>query len=236
MRPPRGGSIAASGDRSSAVPTWTAVAPSVIAAATLRPSAIAPVAMIGMSRWSANRGEQGEEPTLMRSAASGSKLRDGRRFHALGDDRVGAGFLGGERVVESGGAGEPGGALVVQALDEVGREQSHDRGDDGGVRREHGLGLLCEVRTRGAGPRRSAEPVQERGGGVDRGRVVARLVRDPDVELQRSGRRGAKPSCPLGDLVRMVEYDPGGAHAAGPGDRRPRVRVGRRRHRCLQNR
>ena len=74
--PPAGGPACRfrSRARSSAVPTCTALAPNVSAAASPRPSAIPPAATTGTSRRSANRGEQGEKPTSVRSAAAGSKL------------------------------------------------------------------------------------------------------------------------------------------------------------------
>ena len=76
--------------------------PNVSAAATLRPSAIPPVAMLGTSRWSANRGQH-EEPDLDPFGGVGVEAAAAAaRLHALGDDRVGAGALDGKRLVESG--------------------------------------------------------------------------------------------------------------------------------------
>ena len=103
-------------------------------------------------------------------------------------------------------------------------------------RREHGLALLAEVRTGRAGRRRSAEPAEERGGGVDAGSVLARRVRDPDVELQAPADVGAEPSRPLGDPVRVVEHHPGGAHPTGLGDGDGELGRAGTRHRRLQDR
>ena len=97
------------------MPTWTAVAPSVSAAATPRPSAIPPAAMIGTSRWSANRGSSAKSRRRPFGGVGVEAAAMAACLHALGDDRVGAGVLGGERLVESGGAGEPGDAVGVQA-------------------------------------------------------------------------------------------------------------------------
>ena len=102
------------GQRSSAVPTCTALAPSVNAAATPRPSAIPPgshdryLEVVGEPR------QEREEPdvgalggVLVERAAMAAGL------HALSDDRVRAGLLGGKRLLQRGGTGEPGDVLLV---------------------------------------------------------------------------------------------------------------------------
>ncbi len=65
--------VFASGLRSRAVPTVTALAPSVSAAAIVRPSAMPPAATTGTSTASATAGSSAKSPTERRSASLASK-------------------------------------------------------------------------------------------------------------------------------------------------------------------
>lgn len=100
--------IPVSGQRSSAVPICTALAPRASAAATPRPSAIPPAAMTGTRRWSTRRGSSVNSPTDVRSAVSGSNApRCPPASIPWATIASAPGLLGGQRLGQRGGAGEP---------------------------------------------------------------------------------------------------------------------------------
>ena len=97
------------------MPICTALAPSVSAAATPRPSAMPPVATTGTDEPVGEPRQQGEQAdglALGRGGVEGAAMAAG--LDALGDDHVGAGRLGRPRLGDRGGAGEPGDAARLQ--------------------------------------------------------------------------------------------------------------------------
>src|ERR1700753_2301803 len=67
-------------------------------------------------------------------------------FAALGDDGIGSGALGGERLVERRRGGEPAYALLLEPTDELLRKETHDRGDHWRREFEERLALPGEIR------------------------------------------------------------------------------------------
>jgi hypothetical protein len=138
------------------------------------------------------------------------------RLQPLRHHGVGPGLLRGERLVEGGGAGEPGHAGVVQPPHVLRPEQAHDRRRRGRSGGEDRLALRIEVRCRRPGPAGRPEPRQGVAGRRHAGGVVDGRVGHPHVELQRAARQRVELLGPARDPLRRVQHDPGRAHAPAP--------------------
>ncbi|MCW0462716.1 hypothetical protein NB717_003784 [Xanthomonas sacchari] len=158
----------------------------------------------------------------------------------LRDHRIGTGGLRGQRLVQGGGAGEPGDPGLLQALHLVRPEQAHDRRGHCRPRREQGLELGIEIggrRIAGGGVDRRS-PGREKGAHLGLGGGIARggRIRHPQVDLCRPAAGGAERIHPRHDVLRRRQHRAHRPHAASRGDRgRQRHRAGTR-HRAEQDR
>jgi hypothetical protein len=110
-----GGSFASELRRKPA-PICAAEAPSSKAAATPRASAMPPIAITGKLHRVDHRRQQREQTDLRRLGHSGvERAAMAARFHALRDDRVGAGGLGGFCLGDRRDGGEPSDPLGLRA-------------------------------------------------------------------------------------------------------------------------
>ena len=128
MAAAQAGWIAASGLRRKAVPSCTALAPRVSAAAMPRPSMMPPAATTGDAhRVPPPAGSRDKES---RPGSLGGGILEGAamaaRLGALRHHGIGAGGLGGAGLGDGGGVADPGDAARLQPRRELGREDAHD--------------------------------------------------------------------------------------------------------------
>lgn len=122
---------------------------------------------------------------------------------SLGDDRLGAGSLGGAGLGNGGGGGEPANAALFQRVDLIGAEKTHD----GRGNRRCGLEDCVELRVEihcqraiGRGGGLGAEAGQKaRLRGLKARIAAGRSIRHPEVDLECARRLLAKPRRPVGD-------------------------------------
>ena len=237
-----GGSFA-SGQRRKPVPICAAEAPSISAAAMPRASAMPPVATTGTRTASTTAGSRANRPTSSACACSDRGAAMAAGLHALRHDHLGARSLRGPCLGHGGDIGEPGDALGLQALDEVGRVEAHDEEITGRPGVQQGLALRSEVERRGVtcfardlGPHRRGRrappprPRVTRGGGSG----IQRLMLKPPLlparnsaaqSLMASGRIRSAPQAPRPPArATAMESEAGQAPAIGAsrmGTRRP---------------
>ncbi len=170
---------------------------------------------VGQAR---QQGQQANHLPLGIRRVEGAAMAAG--LETLRHHGVGAGLLGGQRLGQGGGAGEPGDACRLQLGHERGREHAHDRRHHGRPQRQEHSRLGREIRRGGVGGSYWWSPGAEEVAHPGLGRRVARRWRvgNPDVELERAVARRPELGHPSGNPGRFGQQRPHAAHAAGVGD------------------